>query len=302
MHPKPLAASLVLAATLVTVAACSSGGSSSTTPTDKSSASSTTTSSKLVRQKGKDSIGNVFAKTSKGVRVSLSAAAPGHEVMAQLRQPNATTWSPPASVYKDTERFCHTIKLKGTGDILAATVACSVSAQDKRGTTSSYVLASTDGKTWKRSDLSGAKRKPSISPAGRYVSWSAPASFLLWSPSGSFTNVKFTQDPKSPTVGVTQDDGTVLLIKATAGKKKTCTISFQSISAKAPTPKSLGSTLPQADHSRCTAVSAKMQKGDVVANFHSTSSTTVKGKKVTKTTTFAYAFTKLANGKWVIKS
>ncbi|MGI8702778.1 MAG: sialidase family protein [Nocardioidaceae bacterium] len=304
MPRKPLAASLLLAVVLLAASACSSD-SSTPTPGDGSSPGTTgpTGTGKLHKESGKGTIKNVFAKTPAGAKLSLYAASPGHEIMQQTYDADTKTWSPPTSVFKDPTRFCHSIRLKGKGPVLAATVACSISAQDVNGTQSSFVLVSTDGKTWKRADLSGASGKPSISPNGKFVSWSSPEKFLLWSSTGSFVPASYTQSSSAPTVGVTQDDGTVLLIKAMETKNKTCTISFQSISAKAPAPKTINSTLPQPDHPRCVIRSAKMQAADVIANFETTSTTKDKdGKKVTKTTTFAYAFHKLGDGKWIIKS
>ncbi len=295
----------MIALAFLSVTACSGGKDAGPTGASNSSSKSTSgtpSSGKLVRVKDKGGVKNVFAKTSSGSKVSLSAAAPGHEVMEQIYDPTAQTWSAPISVYKDDKRFCHTIKLKATGDILAATVVCSISAQDKSGTQSSYVLASTDGKTWKRMDLTGGSGNPSISPGGKYVSWTATTSFLLWSPADSFATVKYTQDANQPTLGVMQDNATLLMIKATGTKKKTCTISFLSASAKVTTPKPINSTLPLAGHPQCVSKSAKMQGPDVIANFDSTTITKNDGKKDSKTTTFAYEFEKLPNGKWVVKA
>lgn len=295
----------MLALAFLSVTACSSGKDAGTTPkstSGTSSTSSTPSSGKLVRVKGKDGAKNVFAKTSSGSKVSLSAVSPGHEVTEQIYDPTAKKWSAPTTVYKDDARFCHSIKLKATGDILAATVVCSISSQDKAGTQSSYVLASTDGKTWKRMDLSGGSGKPSISPGGKYASWTGTTSFLLWSPTDSFATVKYTQSAASPTLGIMQDNATLLMIKATAEKKQMCTISFLSASAKVTTPKAINSTLPLSGHPKCVAKSAKMQGADVIANFNSTATTKNNGKKDSKTTTFAYEFEKLPNGSWVIKT
>lgn len=305
MPRKPLAASLLLA--LVTFAVSSCGGSDSPADDDGSSKNtdgSTTTTNKLHKVTGKDAaIKNVFAKTPSGAKISLYADAPGHEIMQQVYDADAKTWSEPTSVFADDARFCHAMKLKSSGPLLAATVACSISAQDVNGTQSSFVLVSTDAKTWKRADLDGASGKPSISPNGKYVSWSSPAAFMLWNTEGDFVTAKYTQDEDAPTIGVSQDDGTVLLIKAAETKNKTCTISFASVSGKAPAVKAINSTLPQPDHPKCQATTAKMQGADVIANFQSTSTEKdPDGKKVQKTTTFAYAFHKLADGKWIIKS
>ncbi len=296
----------MLAALIASASACSSGG-STPTPGDTSKGTTGTggttgTTSKLHKESGKGAIKNVFTKTPGGAKLSLYAASPGHEIMEQIYDADTKTWSAPTSVFKDETRFCHSNKLKSSDSVMAATVACSISAKDVNGTQSSYVLVSTDGKTWQRADLTGAAGKPSISPNSKFVSWSSPTSFLLWNTTGKFVTAKYTQTDTAPTVGVAQDDGSVLLIKAIETKNKTCTISFQSISAKAPTPKAINSTLPQPDHPRCVVTSAKMQSGDVIANFDSTSTSKATGKKVTKTTTFAYAFHTLADGKWIIKS
>lgn len=297
----------MLAAVIASASACSSGG-STPAPGDTSSkgptgTGGTTGTSKLHKETGKGAIKNVFAKTPDGAKLSLSAASPGHEIMEQIYNANAKTWSAPTSVFKDDTRYCHAIKLKSGDSVVAATVACSISAQDVSGTQSSFVLVSTDGKTWKRADLTGAAGKPSVSPNGKYVSWTSPTSFLLWNSTASFTTAKYAQSSAAPTVGVAQDDGTVLLIKATANKNKSCTISFASLSAKAPTSKPINATLPQPNLPKCVAATAKMQGADVIANFQSTSTTKDStGKKVTKTTTHAFDFHKLSSGKWIIKS
>ncbi|MEJ7629256.1 MAG: hypothetical protein WKF54_06645 [Nocardioidaceae bacterium] len=302
MPRKPLATGLSLVVALLALAACSSDD-SSPPPDDKSTGGTTTAPTKLKRIISKDGIKNVFAKTESGTKISLYAASPGHEIMEQTYDAEAKTWSTPASVFKDDSRFCHEIKLKATNDLVAATVICSISALDTDGTLSSYVLGSTDGTSWKRMDLTGASGKPSISPAGNFVSWESPTRFLLWNPASSFTTVKYTQSADTPTVGVMQNNGTLLLIKATPGQKDTCTISFQTASAKAPTVRPLNSTRPQAGHPQCVAISAKLQGPDVViANFNSTSTTKVDDKKVTDTTTFALAFARLDTGKWAIKT
>ena len=302
MPRKPLAAGLVLAVALLTGTACSSGDNSAA-PGGKSTDSGTTgKDTKLKRETGKGDIKNVFAKTPSGAKISLYAASPGHEIMEQIHDPAAKSWSEPTSVYKDVTRFCHSIKVRSRNATIAATVTCSISAQDTSGNQSSYVLGSTDGKTWKRMDLPGATGKPGLSPRGNFVSWTSPTSFLLWNPRASFTTVKYAQSADTPTVGVMQNNGMLLMIKATPGKKDTCTISFQTASAETPTPKPVSSTLPQAGHPKCVATSAKMQGTEVIANFTSTATTKVNGKKETKTTTFAYAFTKLASGRWAIKS
>ncbi len=299
----------MLTAVLVTASACSSG-SNSPTPGGTSSGDTsgttggTPTTTKLHKETAKGAVKNVFAKTPGGTKLTLYAASPGHEIMEQIYNADAKAWSQPTSVFKDTTRFCHSIKLKSKGPVMAATVMCAISAQDVNGTESSYVLASTDGKTWKRADLSGATGKPSISPNGKFVSWSSPTAFLLWDTTGqNFVTAKYTQSSSAPTVGVRQDDGSLLLIEALPTQNKTCTISFQSVTAKAPTPKAINSTLPQPDHPHCVITSAKMQGSDLIANFVMTTTTKdSNGKKVTKSTTFAYAFQKITGGKWVIKS
>src|SRR6476620_1478968 len=173
MPRKPLATGLLLAVALLTVSACSSGretptsGDTSPDKTDKTTTKSTAgPSDKLVKLKGKDDIKNVIVKTDGGANISLSAKSPGHEVMQQVYDPDAKTWSAPTSVFKDDTRFCHSIKVKHEGTTIAATVKCSISAKDTAGTQSSYVLASSDGKTWKRMDLPGADGKPILSPLG----------------------------------------------------------------------------------------------------------------------------------------
>lgn len=297
----------MLAVVLLSASACSSGGSTSTDTTpktgDKSSSTNGTPSKpgKLKKVSAKQGIKNVIVKTAAGAKVSLSSESPGHEVMEQTYDPKAKSWSQPTSVFKDDARFCHAIKMKSSDSLIAATVSCSISAQDKNGSQSSYVLASTDGKTWKRMDFAGVAGKPSLSPNGKFVSWTAPTGFLLWTPTGTFTTVKYTQDDKAPSIGVTQDDGSILIIKATAQKHGYCVVSFASASAKAPTVKPVNSTLPLADHPKCVASSAKMQGTRVIANFQQTEITKDNGKKTTKTTTFAYAFGKIASGHWIVK-
>jgi hypothetical protein len=308
MPRKPFAGSLVLAAVLVSVAACSSGGGSSdpTTPGNGGTSSQGTTDTpaktKLKKETGKGGIKNVFTKTSSGSKISLSAASPGHEVMEQIYDADTKTWSEPTSVFKDDTRFCHSIKLKSTGDIIAATVTCSISAQDKNGTQKSYVLASTDGTSWKRMDLIGAEGKPSLSPTGKYVAWTASSGFLLWNPTGGFTPVKYDQSSATPAIGVMRDDGSLVIIKALPQRHGNCIISFQGASGKAPTVKAINSTLPQPDHAKCVATSAHIQGAQIIANFTQTDTTKVNGKKVTKTTTFAYAFGRAADGHWIIKA
>jgi hypothetical protein len=298
----------MLAVALLTVAACSGGddspSSGDTSPTKTDTKGTDSPSTKLVKLKGKDDVKNVIVKTDAGGKFSLSAKAPGHEVMEQTYDPDAKTWSEPTSVFKDDARFCHAIKVKHKGSTYAATVSCSISAKDTSGTQSSYVLGSTDGKTWKRMDLEGANGKPILSPSGNVVAWSSPTSWLLWNAkAGTFKTVKYTQSADSPTVGILQNNGVLLMIKATAGKKDTCTVSFLSASASAPTARPINSTLPQSGHPKCVATSAKLTGSEVIANFDSTSTTKDdNGKKVTKTTTFALAFTKLPTGRWAIKS
>ncbi len=299
----------MLAVALLTVAACSSGD-DSPSPGDNSPSKTDTKgtdapSTKLVKLKGKDDIKNVIIKTDDaGAKISLSAKAPGHELTQQTYDPTAKTWSEPTSVYKDDARFCHSMKVKHKGTTIAATVTCSISAKDTSGTQSSYVLASTDGKTWKRLDLDGANGKPILSPSGNVVAWSSPTSYLLWNAkAGTFKSVKYTQSADTPTVAIMQDNGLLLLVKATPGKKDTCVVSFSSASASAPTVRAISSTLPQADHPKCVATSAKLTGTELIANFDSTSTTKdSNGKKVTKTTPFAMAFTRLPTGKWVIKT
>ncbi len=310
MPRKPLATGLMFAVALVTVAACSSGGdspSSDKTSPDKTATKgtdgTTAPSTKLVRLKGKGDIKNVVVKTGAGGKVSLSAKAPGHELMTQVYNPDTKTWSQPTSVYKDDTRFCHSLKVKEQGSTIAATVKCSISAQDTDGTQSSYVLASSDGKTWKRMDLSGADGKPILSSVGNVVAWSSPTSYLLYNAkTGTFKTIKYTQSADSPTVAVMQSNGVLLMVKATQGDKKSCTFSFLSASASAPTPKPINSTLPQDGHPKCVATSAKLQGSNIIANFDSTTtSKDDKGKKLSKTTTFAVEFERLPTGKWAIK-
>jgi hypothetical protein len=295
----------VLAVVFLGAVACSSGSPSKQPGTGGQSNHHNTNggTSKLKRVKGNGGIKNVFAKTSSGDKVSLYAAAPGHEVMEQILNTSTKSWSAPISVFKDDTRFCHRIKLKSKGPVLAATVVCSISAKDVNGAQSSYVLASTDGKTWKRADLPGASGKPSVSPSGRYVAWTSPLSFLLWSPTGgAFTTVKYTQSATTPAVGAMQDDGTLLIIKATSEKHGFCVISFQQASAQSPTPRAIDSTDPQPDHPHCMITSAKTQPTGVIANLTQTMLTTVNGKKSVRTTTFAYSLRKLPrNGNWYIK-
>lgn len=305
MPRRPSAVALVIALAFLALAACSSGLPAKSPGTSGKSSHQNTNggTSKLKREKGKGGIKNVFAKTSSGDKISLSAAAPGHEVMEQILNTTTKTWSAPTPVFKDDTRFCHHIKLKSKGPVLAATVVCSISAKDVSGAQSSYVLASTDGKTWKRADLPGASGKPSISPSGKYVAWTSPVSFLLWSPTGgAFTTVKYTQSATTPAVGAMQDDGTLLIIKASSRKHGFCVVSFQGASAKSPTPRAIDSTKPQPNHPHCKITSAKTQPTEVIANFTQTLLTKVNGKKSIKTTTFAYALKKLPrNGNWYIK-
>lgn len=303
MPRKPFAVSLMLAVVLLSAAACG-GGSDSPDQTGKSPNSTDGSTSsgpvKLQHENGKTDLKNVFAKTPTG-KISLYAKSPGHELMEQVYNSAAKTWSAPTSVYKDDTRFCHAIKLKAVDSLYAATLACSISAQDTSGTQVSYVIASTDGKTWKRMDLKGADGKPNVSPGGKYVAWSSDTGFLIYGPTGKFIPVKYAPDAAAPAVPVMQDTGTLLLIKA-AATKDNCTVSFLSATATAPTPKAINSTLPQAGHPKCVATSAKMQGTEVIANFTSTAVTKVNGKKTTTVTPFAYALTKLADGKYVIKS
>lgn len=305
MPRHPWAFALPAAALLLTVTACSSGGSDepskgdSTTPT-KGSGTSTAKTTKLVRVKGNGGISNVIVKLPSGAKVSLSAAAPGHDVKEQMYDPDAKTWSEPTSVFKADTRYCHAIKAKSKETTIAATVTCSISAQDTAGTQSSYVLGSTDGKTWKRSDLDGASGKPIMSPTGKYVAWSTPSQFLIWKPGGEFTHVKYTQDANSPTIGLMQDTGALLMVKATPGKKETCSYVFRQATASAPAWKTVSTTLPQSGHPECVAKSAKLQGGNVIANFEQTVKTKVDGKKSEKTSVYAIAFKKLPSGKWVI--
>lgn len=304
---KPLACGPVLATALLTVSACSAGGSThdpGTTPKTPGGGTSTTTGNptKLVKLTGKDDIKNVYAKTSTG-KISLSAKSPGHEIMEQVYDADAKTWSDPTSVFKDTTRFCHSIKIKSKASTIAATVSCSISLQDVDGTQSSYVLGSNDGTTWKRADLSGASGKPALSPTGNYVQWGGPNAFVLWNPAnGTFTTVKYTQTAEMPTIGVIRSNGQLVMVKAIPGKKDTCSVSFLSASATAATPHVINTTLPQAGHPHCVATSGKMQGPELIANFEQTQTIKDdKGQKTTTTTTFAYAFVQ-ADGKWVIKS
>src|SRR4051812_32719003 len=157
MPRKPLAIGLVLTVAALLTASCSTGdikdspGQGDKTG-DKSTSTTSTTKApdtKLDKLTGKDDIKNVLLKTATG-KISLAAKAPGHELMEQIYDSAAKTWSAPTSVYKDDTRFCHAIKAKSVGGTIAVSVRCSISAQDTNGTQSSYVLGSTDGKTWKR--------------------------------------------------------------------------------------------------------------------------------------------------------
>jgi hypothetical protein len=307
MPSKPKAYFLMLAAALLTVAGCSSGGSDTPDKTPSSGGKSSSTNGtktkpvKLHKVSSKDGIKNVFAKMSSGTKISLYAEGAGHEVMEQIYDPEAKSWSKPTSVFDDENRFCHSIKMKNSDSLIAATVTCSISAQDKNGTQSSYVLASTDGKSWKRLDLDGVSGKPSLSPNGKFVAWTAPSSFLLWNPAGTFTTVKYQQSADAPAVAVMQDDGSLLIIKGTGEKHGFCVISFQTASAKAPAVKAINSTVPKPDHPHCVATSAKVQGTRVVANFQQTETTKDdNGKKVTKRTTFAYALKKDSSGHWIV--
>jgi hypothetical protein len=312
MPRKPLAIGLVLAvASLVTVS-CSQGGSESPTPGnqtgDKSTSTSTTTKAKapdtkLKKLTGKDDIKNVIVKTATG-KVSLAAKSPGHEVIEQIYDSTAKTWSEPTTVFKDDTRFCHAIKAKSVNGTIAATVRCSISAQDVNGTQSSYVLGSTDGKTWKRSDLVGGGEKAIFSSSGNFVAWPSPKSFLLWNPKlGTFKSVPYAQSESEPAVGVIQNNGVLLILKAVQGKKHSCTISFQTASAAAPTPKALNTTAPLEDRPKCMASSAHFQGTELIANFTMTTTTKDdKGKKVEKTDVFSVAFTRAASGSWIIKA
>jgi len=304
----------LLAVALLTVTACSSGGDSptadNTSPdkTDKTSTQSTEgPNGKLVKLKGKDDLKNAVIKTDGGGKVSLSAKSPGHELMLQVYNPDTESWGAPTSVFKDDTRFCHSIKVKHERTTIAATVQCSISGKDKEGTQSSYVLASSDGKTWKRMDLPGADGKPILSPLGNVVAWSSPTSFLLWNAkAGTFKAVKYTQDPDSPTVAVLQNNGVLVMVKAAQGgdkKSKGCVFSFLTASATAPIAKPVNSTLPQQGHPQCTATSAKLQGAEIIGNFESTTrEADSSGKKVTKTTPFAVAFAKLPTGRWIVKT
>lgn len=303
MPRKPFAASVMLAAILLSAAACGGGSNAPSKPGSSPTNSDGSTKSspgKLQHANGKTDLKNVFAKTPTG-KISLYAKSPGHELMEQMYDAKAKTWSAPTTVFKDDTRFCHAIKLKSVNSLYAATLTCSISAQDTGGTQVSYVIASTDGKTWKRMDLKGADGKPDVSPGGKYVAWASDTGFLIYGSSGTFTTVKYTQDAAAPAVPVMQDNGTLLMIKA-APTKDNCTISFLTATPTATTPKAINSTLPQAGHPKCVATSAKMQGTEVIANFTSTAVTKVNSKKATKVTPFAYAFVKLASGKYVIKS
>jgi hypothetical protein len=309
MPRKPLALGLALAvAGLVSVSCSSGGGDETPTPGDKTggtSSTSTTTKApdtKLQKLTGKDDIKNVVLKTKDG-KVSLSAKAPGHEVKEQIFDASTKKWSEPTTVFKDDARFCHGIKAKVVGGTIAATVRCSISAQDVNGTQSSYVLASTDGKTWKRSDLVGGGAKAIFSTSGNFVAWPSPKSFLLWSPkTGTFKSVPYPQSDSEPAVGVMQNNGVLLILKANQGKKHTCTVSFLTASAAAPTPKPLNTTSPIEDRPKCMADSAHFQGTQLIANFTMTTTTKDdKGKKVEKTDVFAIGFTRTATGSWIIK-
>jgi hypothetical protein len=304
---RPRALGVVLAVSFLAVAAC--GGSANTpskTPGSSGGKSSGSTTSpkktKLDKVSGKGAIKNVFTKTSSGDKISLFAKSPGHEVMEQTYDSNTKSWSAPTSIFKDDTRFCHAIKLKSKDSLIAATVSCSISAQDKTGTQSSYVLASTDGKTWKRVDLTGASGKPDVSPGGKYVAWTSPTGFLLWSPATQFKTVKYTQSQSAPAIGVMQDDGSLTIIKATPQKHGFCVISFQSASVKAPAVKAGNSTRPIPNHPQCMASSAKLQGTEIVGNFQQTVTTKVNDKKQKKTSIFSDAFRKLPNGSWIVKT
>jgi hypothetical protein len=307
MPRKPLVGSLTLAVALVGLAGCSSGGSDTPEKTPSTHTKSTGSNSPgkgqptkpdkptKLQKAGKGGVKNVIKKTDAGLKISLSAPAPGHKIVEQYKASGDKSWSDPATVYEDDSRFCHSIKVKSTGPITAATVQCSISVQDKDGTQTSFVLVSTDGKTWKRLDYKGVSGKPIPSPSGKFVAWSSPASFLLWNPTAGFKTIKYAQDPKSPGIGVMQDDGSLLIIKATSQKHHECVISFQSASARAPVVHTVNSTLPKPDHPRCKAMSAKIQGPRVVANFQQTDQDKNK-------TTFAYAFAKGPDGHWVVRA
>ena len=310
MPSKPLAIGLVLASALLTVTACSSGDDSPSagdTSPDKTDKTDTTDAGgdtqKLVKVKGKDDIKNVIVKTSTGTKISLSAKAPGHELMQQTYNPDTSVWSAPTAVFKDDTRFCHGISVRKAEDTIAATVRCSISAKDVDGTQVSYALVTSDGKTWKRMDLAGATGKPIMSPVGNVVAWSSPTSYLLWNAgAGTFKTVKYAQSEDEPTVAVLQGNGVLLMLKASEGDKKTCVFSFRSSTFASPTAKLINSTLPQDGHPKCQAIGVRLQGDELIGDFNSTSSTeNAQGKKETKTSVFSVAFAKLPTGKWAIK-
>jgi hypothetical protein len=304
---------VTLAVGALSLTSCSSGGStpssgdhSSDTPGGSTSTNSTTTLKKVKVKKGKSKgasagVANQIVTLASGAKISLSAPAPGHSVLAQVEQPKATGWSKPATVFKDTNRFCHAIKMVQAGGVAAATVSCSLTSQDAAGTQESYVLATTDGITWKRADLSGADDKPSISATGKFVAFESPSSFVIWSPTGTFHPVHYTQDDSAPTIGLMQDTGVLLLVKALADKKD-CVVSFQTVTSTATTPHTINSTLPQSDHPKCAISNAAFRGTDIVANLTMTEKVETAGKKSYQTTTFAWEFDRESDGHWVIKT
>lgn len=303
---RPFAVLAVLAAASLALAGCSSGGQTPSeglgTTTSPHSGGSTGKSGKqqLVKQTGKHAIKNVITKLASGNKVSLSAPAPGHAIMAQVYDASTKTWSKPTTVYKDDTHFCHKVSARAEGGVIAATVQCGLSTQDRLGTALSYVLVSSGGQTWKRAAMKGAKGKPIVSPGGKYVAWSSPASYLLWSPGGEFKTVPFTQSDEAPAAAVLQDTGTLLIVTTTS-KKKNCTITIHSATPTALTPKVVDSTLPQSGYPACEPTSALFQGTLMIVNFTTTQTTKDNGKKSTKTTPFAFSFHKIADGKWVIK-
>lgn len=304
--PRLLAVALAAGVAFVSLTACSSSSPSTDKTTTKTPGTpgSTADTAKLKKIKKGKGIQNQYATLASGAKISLSAASPGHDVVAQVRAKGDKKWSKPVTVFSDDNRFCHAIRVSSAGGIAAATVTCGLTAQESNGTETSYVLATTDGTTWKRADLKGAETKPLLSPTGKYAAWQGPESFLIWSPTpGTFKSIHVTQSADSPTGAVLFDTGSLLLVKAAPSGKKDCIVTFQTASVTAPTLHTINSTLPQSDKPKCAMVnvSFKPSSPDLLANLTTQSRVVVNGKKVTKTTTFAWEFAKNTDGHWYIK-
>lgn len=305
--PRLLTAALVAGLVSVSVAACSSGSPSSTGSTNTSktptSPGSTDATGKLKKVKKGKGVQNQYATLASGAKISLSSPQPGHAIVAQVEAPNAKTWSKPVTVFQDASRFCHSIKVSAGGGVAAATIACGLTSQETDGTETSFVLATTNGTTWKRADLKGAESKPLVSPTGKFAAWQGPTSFLIWSPTpGTFHTIHATQSTTTPTDAVLFDTGQLLLVKAAPSGKNDCVVTFASATIAAPTLHTVNSTLPQADKPKCALVSLsfKPNSPDLLANLTTQARVDVNGKKVTKTTTFAWQFAKNSAGHWFI--